>query len=180
MWQLQQQHGQTRLPDTAADGLRHFTAQQRLMPLQLRAIRHRSAPADASACRHPRGSPWKKAQTHLPVPGSTPEYRRSDPHGPALTGCSSHHNPVRARRDDDHHSTCRQSRRGIPRQDLSQSPAHALWHRDPDNETVTPGCVRSGSDPAGTVPKPNSLLTAASVALIPAQIASTVLFRVEN
>ncbi|GHM55169.1 hypothetical protein ECZU51_38390 [Escherichia coli] len=38
MWQLQQQHGQTRLPDTAADGLRHFTAQQRLMPLQLQAI----------------------------------------------------------------------------------------------------------------------------------------------
>lgn len=32
MRQLQQQHGQTRLADTAADGLRHFTAQQRLMP----------------------------------------------------------------------------------------------------------------------------------------------------
>ncbi len=115
-------------------------------------LHHRSAPTDASTCRHPRGSPWKKAQTHLPVQGSTPEYRRSDPHDPALTGCSSHHNPVRARRGDDHRSACRQSRQGIPRQDLSLSPAHALWHRDPDNETVTPGCVRSGSDPAGTVP----------------------------
>ena len=107
-------------------------------------LHHRSAPTDASTCRHPRGSPWKKAQTHLPVQGSTPEYRRSDPHDPALTGCSSHHNPVRARRGDDHRSACRQSRQGIPRQDLSLSPAHALWHRDPDNETVTPGCVRSG------------------------------------
>ncbi len=38
MRQLQQQHSQTRLADTAADGLRHFTAQQRLMPLQLQAI----------------------------------------------------------------------------------------------------------------------------------------------
>ena len=38
MRQLQQQHGQTRLADTAADGLRHFTAQQRLVPLQTQAI----------------------------------------------------------------------------------------------------------------------------------------------
>ena len=38
MRQLQQQHGQTRLADTAADGLRHFTAQQRLMPFQLQTI----------------------------------------------------------------------------------------------------------------------------------------------
>ena len=34
-WQLQQQHGQTRLPDTAADGLRHFTAVD-LLPAQQR------------------------------------------------------------------------------------------------------------------------------------------------
>ena len=38
MRQLQQQHGQTRLADTAAAGLRHFTAQQRLMPFQLQTI----------------------------------------------------------------------------------------------------------------------------------------------
>ncbi len=38
MRQLQQQHRQTRLPNPAADGLRHFAAQQRLMPLQLQTI----------------------------------------------------------------------------------------------------------------------------------------------
>ncbi len=58
-------------------------------------------------------------------------------------------------------------------------PAHALWHRDPDNETVTPGCdevdlIRQERCQA------KLFANRSSVALIPSQIASTVLFRVEN
>ncbi|STL46459.1 Uncharacterised protein [Escherichia coli] len=51
----------TRLADTAADGLRHFTAQQRLMPFQLQTIFITGQrPTDASTCRHPRGSHGRK------------------------------------------------------------------------------------------------------------------------
>lgn len=38
MVELQQQHRQARLANAAADSLRHFAAQQRLVPLQLQAI----------------------------------------------------------------------------------------------------------------------------------------------
>ena len=38
MGQLKQQHGQTGLADTAANRLRHFPTQQRLVPLQFETI----------------------------------------------------------------------------------------------------------------------------------------------
>ena len=113
---------------------------------------HRSRPADAAVLQHPRGSPLKRVQTHLPEPGSRPEYRHSDQHIRFRPLCSSHRNPAHGRRDVYHQTIFRQCRSGIPRQALWQSRVHGLWHPDPGNGSAIPDCEQSGSFPAGTVP----------------------------
>lgn len=52
-----------------------------------------------SEYRRPRGCPLKKVQTHLPAPGSTPGYRRSDRQNRLRWTLTRHHNPARAHRD---------------------------------------------------------------------------------
>ncbi len=93
MRQLQQQHRQTRLPNPAADGLRHFAAQQRLMPFQLQAIFitvnaswRISVSAFATRDTH-RGKLKRIFQQLAPH-----RYRRSDRRSPAQMRSSSHHN----------------------------------------------------------------------------------------
>ncbi len=148
------------------------------MPLQLQAIfvtGQRQLMLSVSASTR---IPMEESSNASSSTGSTPEYLRSDPHGPALTGC-----PVIIIRCAHVVTMTITQLAAIPtRNTAPRSFAIARSRpldRDPDNETVTPGCVRSGSDPQERCQA--KLFANCSFGCFNSrQIASTVLFRVEN
>ncbi len=148
------------------------------MPLQLQAIfitGQRQLIFNVSASTR---IPMEESSNASSIPGSIPEYRRSDPHGPALTGA-----PVIIIRCAHVVTMTITQLAPIPtRNTAPRSFAIARsrpWHRDPDNETVTPGCVRSGSDRQERC-QAKLFANRSFGCFNSAQIASTVLFRVEN
>ncbi len=149
-----------------------------LMPLQLQAIfvtGQRQLMLRVSASTR---IPMEESSNASSSTGSIPEYRRSDPHGPALTGCS----VIIIRCAHVVTMTITQLAAIPTRNTAPRSFAIARSRplaRDPDNETVTPGCVRSGSDPAERC-QAKFFANRSFGCFNSRQIASTVLFRVEN
>ncbi len=154
---------ETRLLISAADGLRHFAAQRRLMPHS--SCRRSSSPVSAS---------WRisvSASTRTPIEKLKRIFQHAGSHrdiavqtGVARMRSSSHHNPARVHHGGGHRSVYRRSptRKTAPSSLIARSRPF-IRNRIARQQLTVNKLICSGRNGA----RPNCLCTSASVALIP-------------